>query len=1019
MRKMLLLAMSILMLSVQVSAQTRTISGKITDENGNPVVNASVLVKGSNLGTTSKEDGSFSLSVPPSARILTISAVGMADQDVSLGSKVVFDIKLRSGKAELQEVVVTGYTSELKKNYTGAAVVVGAAEIKNVPVASIDQLLQGKAAGLMVLAGSGQPGAAARVQIRGRGSINGSNTPLYILDGVPIEAGLFRGLNPNDFENVTVLKDAASTALYGARGANGVIVITSKKGKSGETRITVRNQYGQSTSTRSKFDMMNTAQRLQFEEIIGRQLPLDGLIGNFPGWAYSRSNPNKLVAGALVPKTQAELDAGDRYLDSLRKIDTDWQETFFRKGQFHMHELEVVGGSEKTRFFLSANYYDQEGITIRSNLKRYNLRANIDHTSGRFKIGLNTNLNFNKSNFIESEAAVALANPFAAAFLGIPYHSLYNPTTGKVLTGSGRVGGNAYDRIFTTTSVTNQIKGVVSLNTSFRITNWLTARSTFGLDYRQSDGSRFIKPDSYVGGLTTPGNAGLYSPSFGRYFSYVTSSGFDGAYTIADKHEIKGTLLYDFFRDYADNFAYTGYGINVKLPNTPAGITQGTTANGLIPAVSGGKVSTALESYIGLFNYTYDGKYSLSANLRRDGSTKSSPVNRYITLWSLGAAWNITNENFMASVTPVNYLKLRASYGVTSNNDGFPGNFNYLSTYGTTVYGSEPGIAPSALGNNIYTWEKAYTANVGLDFGVLQERITGTFEVYQKETRDLFISQQLSNTAGLGANPSLPLNAGKVRNKGVEWTLNVIALKTKDFELAFNVNGSYNKNRVTDLGQVTEFEQGTSIIREGLPLGSHYAVKWGGVDPQTGEPLYYDKEGKITKVYSASNSVPEFGTFDPPHTGGFGTDISYKGITVSAFFSYADGFSRYNNESFFYEYGNAPNVQFNQSVNMLKVWQKPGDITDYQSPKFARQFSSKDIEDASFIRFRNLNVSYNLPKPILNRMKVVKNLLFYVQAQNLFTWTKWRGFDPEDGNNIAQYEYPATRTYIVGLDITF
>jgi TonB-linked SusC/RagA family outer membrane protein len=1022
MRKIFLLLMAVVCVWGTMFAQQKTISGKVTDEKGNPVANASVIVRGTTIGTVTKADGSFSLAVPESARTLIVSAVGSDLQDISINGRTVINATLKSQDKVMSEVVITGYTTERKRNYAGAASVVTASEVKNSTLGSIDQMLQGRVPGLLSLTGSGQPGSSARVQIRGAGSISGSNTPLFILDGVPLEAGLFRGLNPDDFETVTVLKDAAATAQYGSRGANGVVVITSKRGKAGETRISFRNQVGQSTRTRGKFKMMNTTERLQFEEIIGSQNPTDPNY-NFPGWKYSKKNPVYTGLPATSPAGNPFAASQARYdfiRDSIGKINEDWQSIFFRTGTFDQHELEVSGGNERTRFYLNANLYNQQGITFRSDLRRYNLRANIDNTTGRFKISASTNLDFNKSNFIESENAVALANPFAAAFLALPYQRFRDPLTDTVYTGSGLTGGNAYDRIFTSTSVTNQFKAVEALNSSLRITDWMTARTTLGIDYRQSDGSRFIKPNSFAGRQVTPGLAGSFGNSFTRYFSYTTTSGFDFARTFATKHYVTLTTLYEYFREYNDNFSFTGFGINTKLPNTPAGITPGSTSNGLVPTVAGGKPNpSALESVIGLLSYTYNSKYTLQANLRRDGSSKASPANRYITLWSLGASWLLTSENFMANLKAINYAKLRVSYGVTANNNGFPSFFGYLSPYGNTSYGGVGGIFPSALGNPTFGWEKNYGSNLGLDFGLLKDRISGTVEVYQRKTKGLFVNQQLSNTAGLNTSPSLPLNAGEVQNKGFEWDVKGVIIRTRDFEWSINLNGNYNKNKVTSLGQVNEFAQGTGIIRVGLPLGTHYIQKWGGVDPQTGSPLYYDKDGHLTTDYNQAVNLAEFGTFNPPHTGGFGTDISYKGIVISAFFSYAHGYSRFNNESFFYEYGNSPNVQFNQSEAMLNIWQKPGDVTNFQSSKYTRQFSSRDIQDASFIRFRDLTVSYPLPQTVLSRLKYVKSFLFYVKGNNLYTWTKWKGFDPEDNNNIAQYEYPVERTITVGLDITF
>jgi hypothetical protein len=369
----------------------------------------------------------------------------------------------------------------------------------------------------------------------------------------------------------------------------------------------------------------------------------------------------------------------------------------------------------------------------------------------------------------------------------------------------------------------------------------------------------------------------------------------------------------------------------------------------------------------------------------------------------------------------VNDLRLRASYGSNANADGFYfGNFGYLPLYDADSYaGSNPTLFPSNAGNVEVTWEKIKTLNLGLDFGFLKNRISGSLDVYNKTTDGNIIPQTISATGGFGDGASIPVNAGTVVNKGVELSLNVDLFRTRDFVWTIGGNGAYNHNEVTSLGQVSEFEQGTELVKVGLPLGSHYINKWGGVDAATGAPLYYTKDGKLTTQFSDDDRVSEFGTYNAPWIGGFNTNIRFKGFSLGGFFTFQEGFSRFNNQDFF-QLNHAFAVQgYNMRREMGTMWTKPGDVTDIQSPLYQRQFVSKDIQDASFLRFRNLNLAYDFDKNVLNKLSLLSALKIYVQCQNLYTWTKWTGFDPEDNDNLAAYEYPTPRTFTLGVQVSF
>jgi TonB-linked SusC/RagA family outer membrane protein len=1020
MRKLLLALTAILLFTGELLAQ-KTISGKVTDEKGNPISNASITVKGTNSGTVSKEDGSFTLTLPESARQIEISGVGYGTLTLDVGqSRTFYSAALPIVSRDIDEVIVTGYTNIKKSKYAGAATVVTKDKINFIPNASFDQILQGRAPGLLVTAGSGQPGASARVQLRGQSSISGGNSPLYILDGMPIEDATFQSLNPNDFEDVQVLRDAVATAQYGNRGSGGVIVITSKRGKSGKPQLSYTTQYGITEAGAQKFEMMNTQELLAFQE---KLVPMIGSGAGLPGWAYSTLNPS------YISGTAAQKAAIDKKRDSISGINTDWRDVFLRRGTFSSHDVNLSGGAGNTRFFVGLANYNEDGIGLRSDLERYTLRANLDIQTEKLSAQFNHSIGYTHRNFIEAEGGIFLNNPFAAAYLGVPYQQLYNPN-GTVATGSGKTGANAFDEISSTSSNNDQLKANIAYSVNYNLTKSVYVGGFGGLDYRNTVNERAIYPNTYYAntsgfpvGPLNPGEAGRgsYGNGYTRFLQYIGRAFVGYKNVINGKHDIDVKLLTEYTREKQFAFNYTGYGINEKLLNTPAGITVGNKDNNLIAAVGGSTQARTLSAAMALANYTYNGKYSLNASIRRDASSQLPKDLRWVTFYAVGGTWNIMKENFTKNWNKINDLRLRVSYGINANSDGFYyGPYGYLSLYNAGSYaGSFPTLYPSQAGNSDVTWEKIKTTNIGLDFGLFKNRISGTIDVYNKTTTGNIIPQTISATGGFGDGAQVPVNAGTVVNKGVELGINGDVFRSRDFNWSIGGNVAYNHNEVTSLGQVSEFEQGTELVKVGLPLGSHYIVKWGGVDAATGAPLYYTKDGKLTTTYSDDDRVSTFGTYNAPWIGGFNTTIRFKGLSLGAFFTYQQGFKRFNNQDFF-QLNHAFAVQgYNMRKEMTSMWTTPGQVTDIQSPLYLRNFVSKDIQDASFVRFRNLNLAYDFAPNVVEKLRVLSALKIYMQCQNLYTWTNWTGFDPEDDNNLASYEYPTPRTFTLGLQVTF
>ena len=956
-------------------AQEKTVTGTVTSAaDGLPLPGVNVIVKGTTRGVQTDFDGNYSIKANQ-GETLTFSFVSMKSADIKIGASSTINLSMQEDIASLDEVVVVAYGTEKKSSVISSVSVVGSEKLEQVPIASFDQMLKGQSPGLHVISGSGQPGSAAKVRIRGTHSINGGSTPLYVLDGVPITAGDFATLNANDFESVSVLKDAAATSIYGTRGSSGVILITTKKGKDGKTRIKYSTQYGVSEIGQERFEMMSGREKMIFDN-----------------WQN--------------PGTHTEADIANA-------IDTDWSQYFLRQGKTKTHNFSVSGGDARTQFFTSVSYYDQEGIGLRSSLKRFTARLNVDHqASKKFKVGTNMTIGYSKSNFTSSEGAINLNNPFAAVYLASPNDAPYNPD-GSYNTGNGLVGGNALENLFENTSTEDDVKIVAGAYANLEFAKNLTASVRVGVDYINRTFESGTGPNTYLGqngGIT--GNLGSYAftNQFQANINSTTSVSYQNVFN--EIHNVEVTGFVEYFKAHTGSGGYTGYGINPKLVGYATGITPGTVTNGFIPDVTGSVSEQGLFSVFARAKYNFDEKYFFEGTIRRDASSRFSDANKWGTFYAVAGGWAIHKEDFLTA-SWIDNLKLRASYGVTGNQQGI-GFFQDQGTYGTTSYNGISGIVASAIGNNQLQWEESAKLNIGVDYGLLKGRISGSVDYYTENVSNLFIDQQLSLTSGFG---SISANVGKMENKGFDGIINGVVLQNDDFSWSLNFNFNYNKNEITDLGQEEDYELGTSIISEGLAFGSHYIVGWAGVNPANGEPLYLDADGNVTNVYSEGNSTANWGSSEPILTGGFGTQVNYKGFSLSAAFTFADDFYRFNNQSFFQE--NANFSQYNLSTAMLSVWRNPGDITDIQGFAYNREFSSKDIEDASYTRLSNVTLAYTVPAQYLEKVNFIDGIRIYAQGTNLYTWTNFSGFDPEDDNNLASYEYPTPRTITFGVDLNF
>lgn len=976
MKKNILLILVCLLSFNLAFSQDRIITGKVTSaSDGLPLPGVSVTVKGvSTIGTQTNAQGNYKLSVPGTATALIFQYIGFTRSEIPITGDLVNN-QLQEDQTQLSEVVVTGYSTQTNREITGSIATVKNEEFSQVPIASFDQALQGKAAGTLVLANSGQPGAAASVLIRGSGSIIGSNTPLYISDGIEITADDFSTLNPSDFESISILKDASSTSQYGSRGANGVIVITTKKGKAGATRFTYDAQFGKSTLPESKLILMNSDQKLDYE--------------------LANGNPYEWT---------------DEDVAALRLVNTDWEDVFYRTGETASHVLSVSGGNEKTTFFLSGSFFDQTGTVETTGLKRTTGRANIDSKAGNFNFGINST--FGYSDFTNtSESNTGIATPLNAARWLNPYESVYDEDGNYTQITSGQP--HALQELLENSNNRNQLKGVGNIYLSYKapFLEGLTLSTNLGGDFRNNEGTTYIDPTTFLGAGST-GGEGSFGRSIDRYFRYTSTSSAIYSKTINSDHNFSVGIYNEIIKRNNAAFNFTGYGLGGAFENE-AGITPGNATNGFTPAVGGTGSINALLSYFADAKYSFKNRYFIQTSIRRDGSSRFGENRKYANFGSIGGSWIISDENFMSTLKQgfLNELKFKISYGSAGNQEGI-GNFQSRELYARSVYNGVSGLVQTQLSNPELQWERKATFNTGLEFTIFRGRLGGTVEYYNSLTSDLFLNRQLSRTTGYSF---LASNIGELQNRGIEASLNTDVLKSKNFNWAVNASFTYNKNEVKKLvGDQQEIIGDITINRIGESVNSLFVVPTAGVNPDNGAQQYLAIDGSITESYDAADRVIA-GSTQIPYFGGFGTIFTFKGLELNTFFSFSTGNKIYNNDR-----NNVENPSYyfdNLSADILREWRNPGDITDIPSPGDTYEDNTtRFVESGNFLRFRNATLSYSLPKQLIERAKL-SNVRLFVQGQNIYTWTKFKGYDPElSGGVNTGAVYPALRTFTFGLN---
>ena len=993
-RKLMLLLACLFMSIGLVTAQTQKVTGiVISEEDGQPVIGASVLVKGTQLGTITDVDGKFNLpNVPSSAKTLVVSYIGMQTQEVAIKPNV--KVMMKSDTELIEEVVIVGYgTGKKLGSVVGSIGTVNNKKLEKNLTANFTDALAGQVSGLSVLSGSGDPSKTASIRLRGVTSINASTTPLFILDGAPVSSSVFNSLNPSDIENITVLKDAASTSIYGSRAANGVIVITSKKGRfEQKPTVTLRAQYGFSSMVEDQLEMMNASQYMQFREMLDQPLPQDAV------------------------------DAITKY-----GIDTNWRDEIF-DGSAPTYTLDasVRGGGSNNSYYLSVNHHDQEGIIDQSGLRRESVRFNFDTRIAKWlKIGLQSNLGYQKyetNNEIEANDGIYATNPAFFARKAMPYDSPYYYTIGE---NGNIVWGDKADYLhyskMPTVDYINRTRDVkrrlitANLNLYQEITpiKGLTIRAQQALDAFDYRSSNVYFPTSDLNtpmGDTWKGDTGARSESFQRYYAWTYTNTAEYKFNI-DAHNVTLLAGQESIINKNESFGVMSSG---HTDSRQMLLQQGTTVS---PSNLSQTLSeTVVNSYFFTASYNYDQKYYFDAAFRRDGSSKFAPDHRWANFYSLGAMWDVKKESFLESVDWLNELSVKASYGTTGNS-GID-DYAYFGLIGSGgKYNGLGSLGIAQASNYDLTWETVAAANVGLQFRMF-DRFSVSADFYHKKTTDMLMEIPYSFTTGFSGGAG---NIGSMVNKGVDLELNVDIFNTNDFRWSVKANFNYNKNEITELfngrDEFTLPNYGLKY-KVGHSVGELYFVRRFGVDPRDGKQIWLDKDGNKTKVFNEERDAVLLGKDRfAPYTGGFGTEASWKGITVSADFTWAWKKYLMNNDNYFLM-NPSQALSINQTTDMLNMWTTPGQVTDIPAASEAIQFDDHLVEDASFLRLKNLTVQYSLPKSILKYVGMQNASVFFT-GRNLLTFTKFTGYDPEPDINLVKFMYPNTRQYVFGFELTF
>ncbi|MDR0429827.1 MAG: TonB-dependent receptor [Tannerellaceae bacterium] len=972
----------------------RQITGTVVDQNGEPIIGASVVVEGSVNGTITDINGDFAISVEDEKSVLAISYIGYKSQRIAVGKNTYIQVNLKEYNKMLEEVVVIGYNIVKKKDLTTAVAIVSTEELNERPIISAAQALQGRAAGVQVIQPSGQPGSDLSIRVRGATSIQASNEPLYVVDGLPMTT--ISNLSANDIESMQVLKDASSAAIYGARAANGVVLITTKRGKAGVRTVSF-GTYAGFSKLGNKIDALNTE---QYKDYI--------------------KDLNKYTDAPIsIP------DEETRY--------TNWTDAFYGTGSNQNYQLSLSSGTDKLQHFISVGYLDEQGIVEKSHFKRYNFRTNIDNQQTDWlKMGVSLSYTKTKGQKIYENMTAMRAGSILSVINTPPYVQKWdtdNPTQYDEFVYGLRIfspfAANAPDQTY------DQSRLLGSLYLDFSIKKNLHFKTNFGIDEKNSRSLFYLDPVSSSEGRSTKGyvkegnskdfewlweNLVTYENKFNTKHNL---SILGGATLQKAKYEGEHLAGYDMLDSYPNIHSFSAANIIDKDATYSYGSEW------------------TLASFLGRVAYDYESRYLVSANIRADGSSKFAPGKRWGVFPSVSAGWRISGESFMAKTANIiSDLKLRSGFGLNGNQEGI-GNYSWRAQYSAgkvppTTENSLPGLFLylNTPGNRELTWEKTTQTNVGIDLSIFDSRLIFTIDAYYKHTKDMLLTVDLPSYTNIPG--GIVRNDAEMKNKGLEITVFSRNIDTGKFKWNTDFNIAFNKNRVTKLGLNKVYyyaptyttSQPLIILREGYSLGTFYGYISKGVDPETGNILYEDRnENGIIDPEDRT----KIGDAQPLFIFGLTNSFSYANFNLLLFFQGSYGNNIFNASKM----DMTGMIDFrNQSTDVLKRWKRPGMVTDIPRPGNIESVynSSRFVEDGSYLRLKNITLSYDFsPKLSLLKKVGISKLQPYVTAQNLWIWTKYSGYDPEVNAydthavvlGVDYGTYPQSKSVIFGINVEF
>lgn len=989
---------------LSAAVQNKVITGSVKDNTGVTLLGVNIIVVGTTIGTQTDFDGNYSISAPEGA-VLEFSYVGMLTQKVEVLDQSVINITMEENAAALGEVLIVGYGSQSKESITGSVGVIKSEALEQAPVSSFEQSLRGSVAGLQATSSDGAPGSNAQIRIRGIGSITASSAPLYVIDGIPISSGslsskdndgassnIMSSINPNDIENITVLKDAASTAIYGSRGANGVILINTKQGKTGSATISLKTLTGfNSQASRNILKPLNAA---QYTELF-----LEGYINR----------------GDTPEQAQARFDSTFQQLidpSTGQPTDTNWLDAITRTGVTQSYDLSARGGTDKVKYFMSAGYMDQEGYIIGYGFKRFSTRANLEYKANDY-ITISNNISIADITSSTANDGGSFTNPFKNTLELSPLIPIYDDE-GRYngdhdnyfpLGGANPVGSLSGDDLWET----KQTRIIDNFAVSLNLLKNLTFRSQWNFDLIGVNDSQYLNP-RYGGGKDSGGYA---------YEGTNTRKTWVGTQTLDYNFSLDGGHNFNVLGGYESQKTTTAShnASGTQFPNDKVTTLASASAE---YAVGGSRSEYTFVSMFSRVNYNYNGKYFLSGSLRRDGSSRFGADNRYGTFYSVGGSWIATKEDFLSDVSFIDLIKIRSSYGVTGN--ASIGNFPSQGLYGYgDDYDGAPGGSPDQIGNPDLTWETQDNFNVGIDFGLFN-KLNATVEYFNRVSSDLLLNVPISRTTGF---TSVTQNFGEMTNSGLELSLDVDIINKNEFRWNVGVNTTFLKNKITKLPE--DYNSSQYRRQEGEDFQSFYLYDWAGVDQSNGDPLWYTDATRT----ETTNNVKDADRFlvgksaTPDFYGGFSTSLSYKGFSLDANFMYSSGNYLFDGRA----RGSLGDGRLTPRSTATWLYENrwvPGK-TDALAPIFAwggqsgsnESNNSRWLYDGSFIRLKDLTVAYKFPEAVTSILKI-NSLRAYARGTNILTFTKDKDLyiDPEQAINGSYVALtPAMKTISFGLDI--